>query len=293
MTFPDFCAAHGLIMRDLILDRWVRVPTIDHPRKRNGAYRYLGTVGFVQNHATMTEVSTWFDESSTPADREAMQAKLAERRRIDQDRARAAMASARAFWASSAPLRAPHPYLERKGLRGFHGLRVHGDLLVVPVMGTHSLISVQTIAADGTKRFWPGAPVKGGHFALRRPRSAVTCLVEGLATGLAVYQSVPQASVIVAFNAGNLLAVADALKPCGSVVVCADNDVQTEERTGTNPGLLKASEVAEHIGCGIAYPKGIGGSDWADYLQEMGEGAATRMGREILAGARYVSGAAA
>ena len=53
MTFHDFARAHGLIIRDLISHRWVSTPTEDHPRKRNGRYKYLGNVGWVQNWATM------------------------------------------------------------------------------------------------------------------------------------------------------------------------------------------------------------------------------------------------
>ena len=57
MMFDAFCRAHGLLVDGIEAGRWVRVPTEDHPRTRNGAYKYLGDVGFVQNHATMTEVA--------------------------------------------------------------------------------------------------------------------------------------------------------------------------------------------------------------------------------------------
>ena len=112
--------------------------------------------------------------------------------------------------------------------------------------------------------------------------------MEGLATGLAIYQSVPMASVIVAFDCGNLLSVAERLRPVGSVVVCADNDTKTLATRGINPGLEKARNVAEYLGCGVAYPQGIEGSDWCDFLMEFGVGAAKRIEREVLAQARYV-----
>ena len=38
------------------------VPTDDHPRKRNGRYRWLGDVGWVQNWATMQEPAMWRSE---------------------------------------------------------------------------------------------------------------------------------------------------------------------------------------------------------------------------------------
>ena len=44
MRFEDFAAAHGLIIRHVEYGAWRRVPTTDHPMKRNGAYRHLGEV---------------------------------------------------------------------------------------------------------------------------------------------------------------------------------------------------------------------------------------------------------
>lgn len=126
---------------------------------------------------------------------------------------------------------------------------------MVPVWHGDWLISVQTIGLDGVKRFWPGAPVKGGCVVLDRPRAAVTVLCEGLATGLALFQSMRQARVVVAFDAGNLLPVVDRLKPTGSVVIAADNDHATLAKRGFNPGLDKARNAAELIGCGVAYPR--------------------------------------
>lgn len=186
-------------------------------------------------------------------------------------------------------MRGLHPYLEAKGLTaaGCAGLRVFNDLLVLPVWFGQSLTSIQTIDVDGNKRFWPGAPVKAGAYVIDRPQAAVTAVCEGLATGLAVYQSMRSARVVVAFDAGNLAPVVDRLRPTGNVVICADNDHATQARTGINPGIQKAINAAELIGAGVAYPKGIQGSDWADALAEWPNGA-RRIEREILAGGRYV-----
>jgi putative DNA primase/helicase len=97
-----------------------------------------------------------------------------------------------------------------------------------------------------------------------------------------------QARVIVAFDAGNLLPVVERLKPNGSVVIAADNDHGTQAKRGMNPGIEKARNAAELIGCGVAYPTGIEGSDWADFAKEVGEGANRKIERLILAQARYV-----
>ena len=98
--------------------------------------------------------------------------------------------------------------------------------------------------------------------------------------------------VLVCFNADNLLAVVEEVKPTGSVVIAADNDWQTAMKPhmhGVNPGISKAQNAAELIGAGVAYPEGITGSDWADYLRERGPGSGRQLERQILAQAKYVT----
>jgi len=292
MSFDAAMRASGLLPTAIVPDgKWRRCKTTDKPHKRNGAYvLHPDGRGFWRNWATDDGLNSYREEGVKRA--HVVDPSIAERRR-QQERAQRlqAMRSAREFWARARPLNRLHPYLERKGLapQGCQGLRQHDGLLVVPVWHGEWLVSVQTITAEGEKRFWPGAPVKAGACVLNRDRAAVTCVVEGLATGLAVFQSVRQARVIVAFDAGNLLPVIERMKPTGSVVLCADNDHGTQARRGVNPGLEKARNAAELIGAGVAFPQDIDGTDWADYLSEHGAQAARRIERLILAGARYVS----
>lgn len=289
MNFAQALAIAGLMPRDVIADgKWRRCPTLDKPRKRNGAYKLTADgVGLYRNWAVDDEVQVWRDESDArPID----EARIRAQREKERQARIVAMRGAREFWNGCASMLALHPYLARKRLSalGCAGLRVNRDLLVVPVWHGQWVVSVQTITADGQKRFWPGAPVKAGAFVLDRPRYAVTAVCEGLATGLAIYQSVRQARVVVAFDAGNLAPVVDRIKPTGSVVICADNDHETQARIGTNPGIEKARNAAELAGCGVAYPDGIAGTDWADALLEYGEMPQRRVERQILAQARYV-----
>lgn len=295
MTFEQAMRLAGLRPRDIVADgRWRRCATDDKPRKRNGAYvLHPDGRGYFKNWATDQDATPWTDEGYTPAAK--MDPAVLERRRQQEREARMlAIRGAREHWSRCHRPDALHPYLAAKGLgaTGTMGLRFHLDKLVVPVMWKGRVISLQTISAEGVKRFWPGAPVKGGTYELSRGRAAVTVICEGLATGLAVFQSVRQARVIVAFDAGNLLPVVDQLRPSGSVVIAADNDHSTQAQRGFNPGIEKARNAAELIGCGVAYPQGIEGTDWADALKEWGEPGARRMEREILAGARYVLPAA-
>lgn len=291
MNFAQALADSGLRPRDIVADgKWRRCATDDKPKKRNGAYvLHPDGRGFWRNWATDLELNSWRDETASMS-RPVDQAKLQAQRERERAYRIQAMRSARAFWSAARPLSRPHKYIADKGLSplGCAGLRAHDGLLVVPVWHGDWIISVQTITFDGVKRFWAGAPVKAGAFVIDRPHAAVTAIVEGLATGLAVFQSMRQARVIVAFDAGNLLPVVDRMKPSGSVVICADNDHGTQAKRGTNPGVEKARNAAELIGCGVAYPQGIEGTDWADYLKEIGQGADRKLERAVLAQARYV-----
>jgi putative DNA primase/helicase len=113
-----------------------------------------------------------------------------------------------------------------------------------------------------------------------------------LATGLAVYQAVRNATVVVAFDCGNLLPVTQTLGLRGSVVFAADNDWGTLAKRGVNPGIQAATNAAELIGAGVVWPKDIEGTDWCDYLTEHGEGAHRKAERLILAGAKYIEAVA-
>lgn len=292
MTFDQAMQSSGLIPGAIVPDgRWRRCKTTDKAKRRNGAYvLYPDGRGYWINWAIDVGVNEWSDEAvkaRTPTAAEL--ARRESQRQHERERRANAILGARARWNESAPMRDLHPYLGRKGLgaAGCTGLRVWRELLVVPVYFGDSITSIQTIDHDGQKRFWPGAPVKAGAYVMRRPRSAVTAVCEGLATGLAIYQSLRHASVVVAFDAGNLVRAVDRLRPTGSVVICADNDHATQGRTGINPGIQKAENAAELIGAGVAYPQGIKGTDWADALAE--GWSASKIERAVMGKAKYVT----
>lgn len=189
--------------------------------------------------------------------------------------AETARAEAFAFWSRCRPYVHAHPYIEKKGLdsTGCTGFRIDKDgWLVVPAWGPRGQVgglrTVQRISPDGDKRFWPGAPVGGSAHRIRHfnRKCTLTVLCEGVATGLAIYQAVPMASVIVCWDAGNLSKTAHYVS--GLVCVAADNDHETERELGRNPGLEAARAAAERIGCGIAVPAALPGcSDWQDWRE--------------------------
>lgn len=296
MNFADTIRSAGLLPRDVLADgRIHRCPTKTHPHRRNGWYllHVDGRRGVWGDNAQAPReaLGHWTEAG---AEHRIPTAEEQERQRRAKEKDRAyriqAIKSARAFWDRARPCTRLHSYLERKGLSalGTVGLRELDGWLVVPVMWRGRVISIQRIHPDGTKRFAVGAPVKGGHYAITRERAALTVVCEGLATGLAIYQCVRNAAVIVAFDAGNLLPVVQELKPHGNVILAADNDQGTLARRGFNPGLDKARNAAELIGAGVAYPEGIDGTDWCDALREYGPTGARRIERLILGASKYV-----
>ena len=154
-----------------------------------------------------------------------------------------------------------HPYLSRKNVGAF-GLRLRGDLLVVPMRDEwRHLTSLQFIKDNGTKRFLSGGRVVGCYHLIGEP-AGMLCVVEGYATGATIHQLTKQA-VAVAFNADNLLSVAEALRRryrTERILIFADNDHKTEG----NPGVTKAREAAAAVGGMVAIPECGEGTDFND-----------------------------
>lgn len=294
MNFEQALVAHGLMPKRIEADgKWYRCPTVDKPSKRNGAYLLWmnGSRGYFKNFATDDEYCEWRDDRPVIAANTAqMDARIREMRAKEAAARAQATEAARAHWASLPILTTWHKYIETKGLSlsGCKGLRVDGDDLVIPMYRAGALVSLQNITMEGEKLYRKGCSTKGASFFMARARSTITCFVEGFATGLAVFQTVPNSSVVVCFDAQNLLVVARESKVRGMAVVCADNDWETERERGINKGLENGRKAAELIGCGVAFPEGIRGSDWADALQEWGERGPAKVRMQIMKGAKLV-----
>jgi putative DNA primase/helicase len=226
MQFADFAAAHGLIIRSLNDDgRTHRVPTEDHPKKRNGAYMYDGHSGWVQNWAVHEKAIAWRPDRNdvrpvaVPTRDRAAEAREEERRR-ERARAEASDVVKRCEYST-------HPYLTRKGFPVERGLIDTDGRLVVPmrdVADYKQINSIQWIDDSGEKKFLPGGAAKGSVFTMGVGREQ--WLVEGFATGLSVREALRvlhrPARVVVCFSAGNLQHVATQLG--GARFVMADND---------------------------------------------------------------------
>lgn len=257
--FMRFAQAHGLSLRTIEEGKWVRVPTQDHPRKRNGAYKFLGAVGFVQNHATMTEPAVWKPSAEAkPFDHDAMQRRIeADRRKRVEDQMKAAK---KAAWIMHNTKQDFHPYLASKGFAEMTGNVWKKDddtfLLVVPMRKGSNIVGCQLINFDGGKRFLQGQMTNDATFQIG-DGNGVIVLCEGYATALSIRAAVAaiklRATVIACFSAHNMKRVAERYSSC---VVVADND-----KSGTG------QRVANEIGRPFFLPPDMG-DDFNDYHQK-------------------------
>lgn len=283
--FVSFCQMHGVLVDHLPPAGSVhRYGTEAHKHSLNGAVMFDGDWGWVQNWETMTSPAIWFPKKTlTEAEKAAYRQKVQASMKRDALRRHAAKQRMAERWNRLPPLRGSHPYLERKGLSmlGCSQLRIDKDLLVVPMYRNGYLVSLQTISPDGEKRFTKDCPAKGASLILRRRGSAITCFCEGLATGLTLFQCIPVSSVVVCFNTAGLVDCSKAFRPRGMAVVCADNDHVTAQKPPfINPGIRAGTEAAANLGCGLAYPEGIEGTDFNDAMQEWGSPWRVRMAVE-------------
>jgi putative DNA primase/helicase len=156
-----------------------------------------------------------------------------------------------------------HPYAQKKAVplgsilkRGAWPQRGWTDALLIQIYGADGKIwALEAINADGEKDYLKGGRKRGGFHPLGKIRGANRVLIgEGLATVAAVH-AVDGAPAVAAMDAGNLSAVALAVRtlaPDAEIVLLADNDIKPD---GTNPGLKAATEAAQAIGGRVAVPE--------------------------------------
>lgn len=186
---------------------------------------------------------TTAEQSAHKARIEAMKAK----READNVEVKAdAKQRANDIWNKAAPAQS-HSYLVAKGVKAF-GIKQSGDALVIPLRADGEIQSLQFINADGGKRFLTGGRIKGCYFSIGKPQHIIY-IAEGVATGASIHEATGDA-VVVAFNAGNIKAVAETIRatyPNIKLVICADNDV-------SHIGIDKANEAAKLVDAYVATP---------------------------------------
>lgn len=199
-----------------------------------------------------TELSA--EQRAALKQRLAQDRKEADRRR-EEEAAKAAKIAA-AGWAKAAP-EGESEYLVRKGV-GAHGVRFgKAGELIIPLLDVDGRVhGLQIIRAGKAatasrrpgKEFWPaGLAKKGRFFLLGSPAaSAVVLIAEGYATAASLHEATGLC-VVVAFDAGNLMPVAQAIAKRyrrARILVCADDDAFS----AGNPGVTAASAAALAVG---------------------------------------------
>lgn len=215
----------------------------------------------------------------TPEERQRRERDRAQRRAADEAhyraRADAAARDAAGLWNDGLDL-GRSAYLQGKGVQPY-GVRFQADgTLLVPMHNAAGeLVNVQRIAGDGTKRFLPGGRKSGCWHLIGDVTGAdVLLIAEGYATAASVHEATGK-PVAVAFDAGNLTKVAQALHelyPQARLLIAGDDDRDTEQRTGKNPGRSGAGAAARAVQGASVFPVGLpeGGSDFNDLAQHAG-----------------------
>ena len=239
MDFINFCQSHGILISEHPpFGQWKRYPTEDHPHSRNGAVKYMGDVGFVQNHATSTVVSIWKPDSRASDLPTARDLAIKQKQAEADTKKKQAEAVRRAVEMLNQSVTQSHPYLVKKGFpeeQGHINFQGGQPILLIPMRVGGSLVGVQQIDALGTKRFLYGQRTAGAAFTFDNKGVNIVC--EGYATALSVRAAMKQLkrryTLHVCFSAANMVRVAAGLEPG---LVIADND-----RSGV--GQAAAAEI--------------------------------------------------
>lgn len=263
-----------------------RVPTSARPSSKNGVY-----IAYSDAPASLWwqdwasgESGTWTAKGEgklTAAEKAELSRRMEEARKAreaEQARVHAEAAEkAQSFYAAATDC-TEHAYLERKGVTACHGLKLHksGSLIVSLHNESGKIVSLQFILPekpeDGRdKNFLTGGRKKGCFFPIGKDADKALVICEGLATGLSLHECTGF-PVLVAFDAGNLLPVAEVARskyPKREIILAADNDTETDG----NPGVTKATAAAVAVGGSLAIPRHEGRAvDWNDLHKLMGAG---------------------
>lgn len=238
MTFIDFCRAHGVLIDTLPpVGAWKRYKTEDKPMHRNGAVKFMGDHGFVQNHATMQEVAVWkADEASRIAHQEVSRIAKEAHQQTMRVQATAAEKARQIIGTTQLGF---HPYIAAKGFpeEPVNVQKTEAGLVcVVPMWVGRDLVGCQLISEDGSKKFLFGQRSGGAEFIFNNGGIHVLC--EGFATALSARHAMKNLktryTLHVCFSAGNMKKVAASLS--GGIVL-ADNDASgTGERIAREIG---------------------------------------------------------
>ncbi len=200
-----------------------------------------------------------------------------ERFRAERQAAAAAAVQAKAEASSLAALSAVElwhagrpdglsPYLVRKGVAGESCRYLNDGSVLVPLLRydlprAERLRGVQRIYPNGRKLFTKGFGKPGTCTRLGEVTASTWLILvcEGYATGLtiraAVGHELPVFVALDAYNLQDVMPLLRALFPAAALLICADDDWQSTDHEGPNPGRRRAMTVARKTErCGIVAP---------------------------------------
>lgn len=231
-------------------------------RTHRGTYVVLGSFGNWRGQETFRVDVDW--KGIGAEERAELEQRRQERAAADAAQRRVAAAqaamTANELWAD-AQRDGTSEYIARKGVEAEACRYLPDGSIVVPLLRYDepretALKALQRIWPDGRKRFTRGFEKPGTCLRLGYVVVGERILVcEGYATGLTLRMAVDRRlPVVVALDAGNLLPVAQLLRrlyPESRLLICADDDWQTDG----NPGRDKALKAARAVGqCDYVYP---------------------------------------
>nr|WP_320375639.1 DUF927 domain-containing protein [Escherichia coli] len=169
-------------------------------------------------------------------------------------------------------------YLTSKGLQRPFPLLSDGSMLITLTNVAGAITGAQVIKPDGSKRLVAGTVKKGSFCVVNSVENTETVVIsEGLATALSVQELRQIATVIAAIDAGNLPAVAMAMRqryPNAQIIIAADNDQSSEsdgiEGVKVNTGKEAAEKAAKAVYGWVSMPPVDYKADWNDYHQQYG-----------------------
>ncbi len=272
-----------LMVKTPILDGAInRVPTESNPKGKNGWYigwtKFVGGKDIIccsmgdwaQSDKPLFTYKSWQDDNElSAADREAIEKQQAESaRKFEAEKIKRhndTAKKAQQQWLSFSE-DGESQYLKNKGVKPY-GVRFgnsekDGDFIVVPVRDyAHDIKSLQFVYDIkpewlGSNKYFLGGGEKSGHFHLIGEVSPIqpVCFAEGYSTAASVHEATSYPTVT-CFDCGNLFAVVEEWRkhyPDHDFIVCADNDQWKPEHG--NPGVEKATKVADAFGCALAIP---------------------------------------
>jgi putative DNA primase/helicase len=259
----------------------------DSPGKENGWYilhvdeNPAGQFGSWKTNLKQTWTAR-VERKLTRAEREQLERRISEQR-AEREREEAKQYAASAtiathIWESSPDAPEDFAYLVRKGLRASglkfgetsfivgrdpvtkEPIRIKKPCVIVPVYSPDGqLTTLQFISKEGDKKFLYGGRIDSCYAIISRSRPSLSgpiAICEGYATAASIHAAT-EWPVVVAFNSGNLLPVAQVIRrkfPEARLVICADND-QWTERPVKNPGLFYGMQAAQAVNGHLALPE--------------------------------------